>query len=254
MREANIRALRRYPKVGWRALIGVIHPGVGVPGPADFHKIAPKGVNMALAFVPPHKDESVEEMTKLADHVVEMASSRIFELWKPDVMLWCCTAGSFLRGAGFDQQLIRGMEKAAGVPATTTSTAMIHAFKELGLKKICVATPYPADANKIEKKFIEDNGVEVLRCEGFEFVDHRDIVESHPQDYYDLVKKINLPEADGLFISCTGLDVFDIIEPLEKELGKPVLTANQVSFWEAFKMARVGDPIKGYGTLLDRQR
>ena len=117
-----------------------------------------------------------------------------------------------------------------------------------------MGTPYPADANALEKKFIEGNGVQVLRCEGFEDVDHDDLVSRHPHDYYQLMKDLDTPEADGLFISCTGLDVLDIIEPLEQELGKPVVTSNQASYWKAFKMAKVMDPILGYGKLLTLPR
>jgi maleate cis-trans isomerase len=39
-------------------------------------------------------------------------------------------------------------------------------------------------------------------------------------------------------------------EPLEQELGEPVVTSNQVSYWLAFKMARMGEPIYGYSKLL----
>jgi maleate cis-trans isomerase len=63
-----------------------------------------------------------------------------------------------------------------------------------------------------------------------------------------------VPEADGVFISCTGLDAMDIIEPLEQDLGKPVVTSNQASYWLAFKMARMGEPIYGYGKLLSMPR
>ena len=40
-----------------------------------------------------------------------------------------------------------------------------------------------------------------------------------------------------MFVSCTNLPTYDVIAPLERELGKPVLTANQVTMWAALRVA-----------------
>ncbi len=246
--------VRRYPQRGWKALIGVIHPNGSPQAAADFKKLAPPGVDAVIAWVPNHKNESTEEMMKLSDHVVEVAGSGFFRN-SPDVLLWCCTAGSFLKGAGFDLELIEGMKKGSGVlQATTTSTAIIAAFKELGVKKLAMCTPYPRTANELEKKFIEAHGIELTRCEGFEFVDFQDMHRAQPHDYYEFGKLCDTPDADAVFISCTGIDVLEIIDPLEKTLGKPVIASNQASYWHAFKLARVMDPVAGYGTLMNRPR
>lgn len=245
---------RKYPQLGWKALLGVIHPSGSPQAGADFKKLAPEGVDAVIGWVPIHKNESTEEMMKLSDHVVEIAGSGFFRR-VPDVLLWCCTAGSFLKGAGFDLQLIDGMKKVSGVQqATTTSTAIIAAFKELGVKKLAMCTPYPRSANELEKKFIEAHGIELTRCEGFEFVDFNDMQKAKPHDYYEFGKLCDTPDADAVFISCTGIDVLEVIEPLEKTLGKPVITSNQASYWHAFKLARVWEPVPGYGTLMNRPR
>ena len=245
---------RKYPQWGWKALIGVLHPYGSPQAGADFKKLAPIGVDVVIGWVPLHKNESTEEMMKLSDHVVEMAGSGIFRR-KPEVVLWCCTAGSFLKGAGFDLQLIDGIKKASGVQqATTTSTAIVAAFKELGVKKLAMCTPYPRSANELEKKFIEAHGIELTRCEGFEFVDFNDMQRAKPHDFFEFGKLCDTPDADAVFISCTGIDVLEVIEPLEKTIGKPVITSNQASFWHAFKLAGVSDPVPGYGTLMNRPR
>lgn len=237
---------------GWRARIGVIHPGGGDGHISDFHKIAPNGVSIGSSGVPIHKDESAEAMMHLDEHVVEAA--KIIAGTKPDVIAWICTAGSFMKGKGHDERLIQEMEKATNIPCTTTSTAIMAAFKELGIKKLCLVTPYPFDVNEIEKKFIEDNGVRVVKTDGLDLVEIYVLGHLSPNVLYRTAKSADVPESDGLFISCTGLDTFDIIDPLEYDLGKPVITSNQASYWLAFKMAGVKEPIKGYGTLLNRPR
>jgi maleate isomerase len=237
---------------GWRARIVVIYPGGGWHHISDFHKLAPKGVAMAGNGVPRHKDESAEVMMHLDENVVSIAAS--LASYRPDVILWCCTAGSFIKGKGHDEKLIMEMEKATQVPCTTTATAVMAAFRQLRMKKVCVVTPYPDPVNEIEKKFLEDNGFQIPKIEGLDLVDNNIIAHVSQNVLYRLAKKAWLPETDGLFISCTGLDVLDIIEPLEQDLGKPVVTSNQASYWQAFKMAKVGEPIQGFGRLLREPR
>ena len=240
---------------GWRAKIGVIHPGGGEGHIRDFYKVAPEGVAIASSGVPMHKDESAEAMMLLDEHVVEAAKIIAgTNQTPPDVIAWVCTAGSFMKGSGHDQKLVKDMEAATGIPCTTTSTAIIAAFKELGIKKLCLVTPYPHDVNQIEKKFIEDNGVGVVKADGLDLVEIYVLANLPPNVLYRTAKAADVSESDGLFISCTGLDALDIIEPLEQDLGKPVVTSNQASYWLAFKMAKLGAPIQGYGTLLNRPR
>ena len=51
----------------------------------------------------------------------------------------------------------------------------------------------------------------------------------------DIVRSADRPDAEAMFMSCTNLPTYDIIGPLEQELGKPVLTANQVTMWAALR-------------------
>ncbi|MDE3077546.1 MAG: aspartate/glutamate racemase family protein [Chloroflexota bacterium] len=241
-----------YSNQGWRARIGILYPGAGFHPIADFHKLAPKGVALGCAGVPRHTDESAETMLHLDEHVVEAA--KIVAGHQPDVIAWICTAGSFLKGKGHDQRLIREMEEATHIPCITTSTAVLAALEQLGIKKLSMATPYPVPVNEIETRFLEDNGFEVVRCDGLDLMDNNILAHVSPTVLYRLAKAVDVPEADGLFISCTGLDAMDVIEPLEQDLGKPVITSNQVSFWLAFKTARIGDPIQGYGRLMREPR
>ena len=60
------------------------------------------------------------------------------------------------------------------------------------------------------------------------------------------------PDADGMFISCTGLHVDGLIEPLEHELGKPVLTSNQCGLWGSLRALGIPDQLPGLGTLFQR--
>jgi maleate isomerase len=248
LRRADTRFPLWQSSYGWRARIGIVYPGSGFLHINDFRKLAPEGVALGCCGVPRHKDDSAAEMLKLDEHMLDAA--RIVAGNKPDVISWMCTAGSFLKGPGYDQQLVRAMQEATGVASTTTSTSVVAAFQALGLRKVAMATPYPLDVNEIEKRFFEGNGFEIVSCDGLDLVDNNIITHLSPIVAYRLAKAVDVPEADGVFISCTGFDVLDVIEALEADLGKPVVTSNQASYWQAFRMAGVHLPIAGYGKLL----
>lgn len=241
-----------YSNQGQRARIGILYPGAGFHPLADFRKLAPAGVAVGATGVPRHKDESAEAMIHLDEHVVEAA--KIVAGSHPDVIAWICTAGSFMKGKGHDERLIREMQEATGVPCTTTATALMAAFRHLGIRKFAMCTPYPFDVNEIEKRFFEDNGFKVVKCDGLDLVDNNILAHLPPSVLYRLAKSVDTPDADAVFISCTGLDAMDVIAPLEEDLGKPVITSNQASFWHAFQMARIGARIDGYGTLMSAPR
>ena len=63
-----------------------------------------------------------------------------------------------------------------------------------------------------------------------------------------LIRDADSPDAQAVFASCTNLPTYDLIAPLEAELGKPVLTANQVTLWAALRQA--GSTAVGTGQRL----
>jgi maleate isomerase len=57
------------------------------------------------------------------------------------------------------------------------------------------------------------------------------------------------PDADAVFIRCTALSTVGAIEALEADLGKPVVSAIQATFWDALRLAGVADDCPGFGSL-----
>ena len=50
----------------------------------------------------------------------------------------------------------------------------------------------------------------------------------------------------------TALPVVARIAGLEARHGKPIVACNAALYWQALRAAGIDDPIKGYGTLLER--
>ena len=58
-------------------------------------------------------------------------------------------------------------------------------------------------------------------------------------------------EADGVLIVGTGFRCVAILEALERDLGRPVLSANQASLWHALRLAGIKGGPDGYGQLFE---
>ena len=166
-----------------------------------------------------------------------------------DVVLFGCTSGSCIKGYGFDKECIERIERACGWPGLTTSTAVLEAFRALGLRRTVVMTPYPEDTNQAEKKFLEDNGLEVTSITGVGF--NRVGEFSHPGKYflYRKAKELKTEGAEVFFLSCMGLATMELVEILEEDLGMPVITSHQASLWACLRHSRINDKLPGLGKL-----
>lgn len=151
----------------------------------------------------------------------------------PRVVAYLCSSGSFIGGVDGERRL-REELVAAGVPvAVTTSGAMLEALAHLGISRLAIATPYVAELADRLEAFLAEAGVETVGSA------HLGLPGGIWQVPYDgvarLVLEANRREAQAVFVSCTNLPTYDVIAPLEAELGKPILTANQVTMWAALR-------------------
>jgi maleate isomerase len=165
------------------------------------------------------------------------------------VIIFPATAPSSRNGIGYDQELIKRITAASGKPATTASTALLEAFQVLFVKHIVLGAPWSASVNQSVAAFIEANGVEVLAQEALGLVSNLEIGLLDAQTAYDVGRRVNRPDADAVMLACGNWSTFGIVDRLERDLGKPVLTTNQVSLWHALKMMGMR-PLGGLGVLL----
>ena len=62
------------------------------------------------------------------------------------------------------------------------------------------------------------------------------------------------PAADAVFLSGLGMPTIPILETLEQDLGKPVISAASAMMWRALQIAGVRERVAGYGRLLTSER
>jgi maleate cis-trans isomerase len=77
-----------------------------------------------------------------------------------------------------------------------------------------------------------------------------DIYAESEERAYLLARQADAPEAQAVLLSGTGLPTVAVLEALERDLGKPVISSNQAFLWRALRLAGVRDAVSGYGRLL----
>jgi maleate isomerase len=235
-------------------IIGLVtQRGVGVVAPFDFAldrelwRWAPDDISLymtRLPFVP--VPVTVEMACELSDPDRVKRATRDVLAPEPLVVTYACASGSFVGGAAGERELHASMMAAGAPSATTTSGGLIAALRALGLTRIAVVTPYIDSVTERLLSFLAEHGIEVIASVGLGLLDH--IWQVGYAEVVQAVGAVDVPDADGIFISCTNVPTYDIIGPLERWLGKPVLTANQVTMWSA--LHAIGSPMMAAGQTL----
>ncbi|WP_422785630.1 hypothetical protein [Pseudonocardia spirodelae] len=164
----------------------------------------------------------------------------------PGVVAYSCTSGSFVGGAAGEAALRAAVLEAGAPRAVTTSGALVEACAELGVTRLAVATPYVDDLTGLLAAFLAEGGVTTVARHGLGLLGR--IWTVSPEQVVAAVRAADHPDAQAVFVSCTNLPTYDAIAGLERELGKPVLTANQVTMWAALRA--VGHRAVGPGQSL----
>ena len=231
--------------------IGVIYPPDGVLD-GEFWRCVPPGVSVHVTRTHDRLDFS-SGLVQLHLNMVESTAiddaARTFSLIEPGCVTYACTAASFSRGVGYDTEIIKRIEAASGSRASTSSTAVVAALRELGVRRLAVAAPYPDEVCDRLRTFLEDSGFEIVKLTNLGLAG-MEIGAVPIEQVHELGVQADTPDAEGLFISCTSLRTVDILDALEKQLGKPVVSSNQATMWHALRIAGIEAKVEGVGRLL----
>ncbi len=226
--------------------IGVLVPSSNTTVEPEFYRALPRDVTLHTGrlFLTRITPDSIE---KTAEEIER--ESRYLATADVDVILLGATAPSFLKGVGYDQRLIAKIAAASGKPATTTSTAMLEALAAVGARRVALGSAYTDEVNKIAAAFLEANGYQVTALDGLGHVDNLEVGRLDVETAYESGRRVDGPEADAVLLACTNWQSMAIIERLENDIGKPVITTTQASLWACLRMLGRGPEVKGFGRL-----
>ena len=180
---------------------------------------------------------------RLAEGAAELAPSR------PDAVMWACTSGSFVFGPEGANIQAAGVAQALGVPASSTSIAFVDACRTLELKRVAVAASYPEDVAQHFVRFLSAGGLDVVSMGSNGIVTAAEVGTLAPDQVVAMVKAVDHPDAEAVLVPDTAMHTLEIVDDLEAAVGKPVLTANQVTVWKGLQLAGPVPSLPHLGTL-----
>ena len=188
-----------------------------------------------------------ENLLKMYDQL-ELVTKKILPGEKINTVAYGCTSGTIAIGEDRVKEKIQLAKPNCYV--TTPITSAIKAFKKMSVKKIAVFTPYPESVNKTIFEYLNKKNINIKSFSTFNLDLDVDFARIDPKYLSETLTKLNINEADALFISCTALPALEILDDVEKKIKKPVFSSNQTLIWDAIRSVGYKSSIEGYGKLL----
>lgn len=214
----------------------------------DMMSMRPRtGVNLYTARVPFDERCTPETLASMKDHLAEAAASML-RGGRIDSVVFGCTSGTAVIGYDSVARSIRASHPNAAV--VTPVTAAHAAFELLGISTIAVLTPYTKEVTATTVAALEEGGVDAVKVTYMGIEASADINAVAPRSVLEAAIEADEPKADCLFVSCTDFRAAQVIGEIELRIGKPVISSNQASFWQAARKGGYAKPISGFGRLL----
>ena len=254
---------------GWKARIGVILAAPNTVCEPELNLLAPPGVSIHAArlFSPPGAPASATEIYRSrpsggspvsrdvlseTNETLAQAAGSLSHI-KPDLVVFAHTLGGMFKGKLYNEELTRMMEHESGSRALTSATAVVAALNAMGIRKLSVVTPYAPILTEIEKEYLQQevHGLEIVKDLSLDLESPLVVGKLHPDAAYQAAKQADHQAAEAIFLSGTNWRTIGIIQALEEDLGKPVITATQATFWVSLRILSIRG-VTGYGSLFLR--
>jgi len=182
----------------------------------------------------------------MSENVTEV-SKDILPDEKLDCVVYGCTSGTI--ASGYDSIKNKINLAKPGARVVTPSSAAVNALRKMKVKKVSIFTPYSEKLNNEVVDYFKKENFIITSNSYFDILYDNDIAKIDPDYLYEVITKMDLAEAEAIFLSCTNLPALNIVDKLEKKLNKIVLSSNQVLIWDTLQNIRKTEPVNGYGKL-----
>ena len=205
-----------------------------------------KDIDFFVNRIECHNPLTTENLIKMSEKVTEVVKD-ILPDQKIDCVVYGCTSGTIAAGHDSIEKKIKLAKPEAKV--TTPSTAAIKALKKFDIKNLSIFTPYSKKLNDEVVEYFKKEGFNIVSNSYFDIESDYDIGKVDQNYLYNVLSKIDLKDADALFVSCTALPVLPIIDKLENKLNKIVLSSNQALIWDTLERIGKNESVEGFGKL-----
>jgi maleate cis-trans isomerase len=232
--------------------LGFLYPGYAAED--DYPLLAMNaGQEIIVHVVHTSQDEDAHRVDALLDlgslsRLLEGA--KILRDQAVDAVVWACTSGSFVYGWEGARQQVEAIAQATGVPASSTPFAFVDATTALGISKVAVSATYPQGVSNYFREFLAAGGIEVVHMGSHDILTAAGAGTLGQAQVEEMIRRDDHPSAEAILLPDTALHSAAWLDRLEEVAGKRVLTANQVSFWKALRLAGDTRRYPGLGSLM----
>jgi maleate cis-trans isomerase len=168
-----------------------------------------------------------------------------------DVIMWACTSGSFVFGLEGARKQSERIGECARLPTSSTSLAFVAALKALAIDRVAIGATYPRDVTLLFQEFLVRSGSKVVRAGSLGIMSGQEVSALTKDDVVRLIRTSDHRDAQAILLPDTALHTAGLVDDLEDVSRKTVLTANQVTIWQALRLAAHPNPTvpTGLGSL-----
>lgn len=237
----------KYVSIIPRARIGFIIP-------TSNRMVEPQMTRLMPAGVVPHftrirmTNKHAAPLDQLVPRIVD-ASEMLAES-KCDVIVLQCTGTSMSSGVETEKEVMAAIEKATGCHAVSAASSLMAAFAALKAKKLVFISEASQALHEKKLSYLREAGFTLLADKAVSLPNSDAFCTAPPELWFNETMALQRDDADAYFISCANIHSVDVIEDLERSLGKPVVTSNQAALWRSLRQAGIFDSVPGLGHLL----
>ena len=237
--------------IGWRARLGFLVPPGNPTVEPEMIALAPDGVSVHFHRMTARGAagslEGQDERNRMMLENID-ASIELLAMVGLHVITIAHTATSYHLGRQREADLLARLQSATGCRVISAFGSVLQALQRLNVRYVALGTPYSPEMTAQSRAHLEAHGVEVVHSANLEGV--KNIYDETAERAYKLARSVDRDDAEAVFLSGTGLPTLPVLQLLEQDLGKPVISSTSAMMWHALRTAGVGQPITGYGRLL----
>ena len=244
---------------GYRKKFAVLVPSTNTAVEQEYHLMKPEGVALATrgAVIPALEVTNEEEFVGMVKAIGDATEQGLRDALtvKPDHVIFGYSAETFWDGKERSDREFAKYNDLARVVGGCNITFGAQAIQDAlsfypNVRRIGVISPYMPVGNDMVKKFMNDIGYEIVRMAGHASPGPVEIADETSGKTRELVHAVDGDDVDLILQAGTNLYFVELADRMEKELGKPVLAINALTFWHALRSNGIQDRMQGFGRLL----